>query len=746
MRTPNQRNLREWNMQAKDYTVDDVFREGQLLEIPLYQRRYIWDLESQWQPLWTDIERIAYRVLANPQEHQRPYFLGSVVIQQRPNEPGAVQRRTVIDGQQRLTTLQLLLDATHAVLMECGIKEEAEQLDSLIRNKIKSARPSFEKFKVWPMNVDQAAFEEVMSAEPPVDHKSLVHAESRFVRAHQFFTEQVRSYITAAGDDLQEQRAEALVIAMRESLKLVVISLEQSEDPQEIFETLNARGVRLTSADLIKNFLFQRLLMEGEDDSAAYNTYWHTFESPFWERLISKGRYVEPRLAIFLGQFLVSRVAEEIKVEKVFDRFKRYVEEETALSTLEILKQIHGVAETYKKIIEGSEKPEGALSVVERFVYRIHAMDTETVKPVLLHLLDPSLPEVPKSEIEKALNAIESWLVRRAVIRATSKNFNKMFPQIVGELIDNDRFTAGTYVESFLRKQTADSMYWPDDSTVRQHLTTSSIYFALTRSRLRMILEGIEDEVRNPAGEHAATPQQWCERGLLQVEHVMPTSWKANWPLGAGETEDERKERINRIGNLTLLTPTKNAAVSNGPWFGEDPKKHKRALLSANTTFLMNRALVDETTSQGWTIEQIDKRCEIMTDLFLRTWTAPAGHVVNPQTDSRAKNETKASVAKLISSGIIEVGTILELRRGVHTGKTAQVMEDGSLRLEDGSVHKSPSGAAKHIVKKNSNGWSDWGVTGTDLRLGHLWNDFVDRFSGEAEDDVEESDDDEDAD
>ena len=115
-------------MQAKDYTVDDVFREGQLLEIPLYQRRYIWDLESQWQPLWADIERIALRFLAKPKERQKPYFLGSVVIQQRPNEPGAVQRRTVIDGQQRLTTLQLLLDATHAVLMEYGIIEEAEQL------------------------------------------------------------------------------------------------------------------------------------------------------------------------------------------------------------------------------------------------------------------------------------------------------------------------------------------------------------------------------------------------------------------------------------------------------------------------------------------------------------------------------------------------------------------------------------------------------------------------------------------
>ncbi len=733
-------------MQAKDYTVDDVFREGQILEIPLYQRRYIWDLESQWQPLWTDIERIALRVLANLQEHQRPYFLGSVVIQQRPNEPGAVQRRTVIDGQQRLTTLQLLLDATHAVLMEYGISEEAEQLDSLIRNKIKSARPSFEKFKVWPMNIDQAAFEEVMTAEPPVDHKSLVHSESRFVRAHQFFTEQVRSYIAEAGEELQERRAEALVIAVRESLKLVVISLEQSEDPQEIFETLNARGVRLTSADLIKNFLFQRLLMEGEDDSAAYNTYWQTFESPFWERLISKGRYVEPRLAIFLGQFLVSRVAEEIKVEKVFDRFKLYVEEETNLSTLDVLKQIHAMAKVYEKIIEASERPEGALSTVERFIYRVNAMDTETVKPVLLHLLDPSLPAIPGDEIDKAINALESWLVRRAVIRATSKNFNKMFPQLVGELIANQRSTAGTFVESFLRSQNADATYWPDDSTVRKNLSTLGIYSTLTRSRLRMILEGIEDETRNPVGEHAATPQQWCERGRLQVEHVMPTAWRANWPLAASETEDARKERINRIGNLTLLTPTKNAAVSNGPWFGDNPKKHKRALLSANTTFLMNSALVDETGTDGWTIKQIDERGEIMTDLFLRVWPAPLGHTVDPQTDSWTKTETKASVSKLLSGGIIEVGTILELRKGLSAGKSAQVMEDGSLRLEDGTIHKTPSGAAVHIRKRSANGWVEWGLLGTNLRLSDLWNDFVDRFSGEAEDDAEDSADEEDPD
>lgn len=733
-------------MEAKDYTLDDIFRASQLLEIPLYQRRYIWDLESQWRPLWADIQRIALRALSNSQEAQRPYFLGSVVIQQRPNEVGAVQRRTVIDGQQRLTTLQLLLDATHAVLVELHVLEEAEQLEAVIRNKIKSSRPKHERFKVWPLNVDQAAFEEVMNAEPPVCHKDLVHRDSRFVRAHEFFTEQVREYLTGGQEGDLEARAESLVNAMRESLKLVVISLEQTEDPQEIFETLNARGVRLTSADLIKNFIFQRLLLEGEDDSDAYNKYWKLFETPFWEKLISKGRYVEPRLAIFLGQFLVSRVAEEIKVERVFDRFKRYVVEQAELTTLDLLRQIHSLAVEYERIVLAADQPDGALSVIERFVYRTQEMDTETVKPVLLHLIDPSLPTLPDHEIEGALGAIESWLVRRAAVRATGKAYNKIFPQLVGDLIKGARVDACRYVEGFLREQTADSLYWPDDATVRSSLTSLGIYRLLTRSRLRMILEGLEDELRNPAAEVVSTPQQSCERGRLQVEHVMPRSWSANWPLREGEDKEARQERINRIGNLTLLTPTKNAAVSNGPWFGDNPKKHKMALLKANTTFLLNSSLVDKSGPNGWTIEDIDARSASLADLFVRVWPAPPGHSVNPQADSRLHADSKASIDKLISSGLLEVGTTLDLRKGKSAGRTAQVLEGGFLKLDDGSVHKSPSGAAVHIRKRAANGWVEWGVSGSDVLLKDLWNDFVERFGGELEDDVDDDLDEEDED
>jgi len=729
---------------AKDYSVDELLAQGQQLEIPLYQRRYIWELESQWAPLWNDVRQVADRTMANPLDHQRPHFLGSIVIQQLPNDPGAVQRRTVIDGQQRLTTLQLLLDATHAVLTEIGLDEDAGQLDNLILNKITSKRPKHERFKVWPLNADQMAFEEVMSASPPVNHESLENADSRFVRAHKFFSESVRSYLIDEEANDTEARAAALVVALRVNLKLVVISLEQSEDPQEIFETLNARGVRLTSADLIKNFIFQRLIFEGEDATDAYLKYWTLFETPFWERKISKGRYIEPRVSIFLGQFLISRVADEIKVDKVFDRFKKYISESPDFTTLDLLKQIHALAVRYEALSKAADEAEGTLTPMERFLYRVQAMDTETVKPLLLHLLDPSLPAISNTQIHKALDAIESWLVRRACVRATGKAYNKLFPQIISDLLKGARADVGDFVSRFLKEQTADSLYWPDDETVRRAMSGLGLYSLLSRPRLRMILEGLEDELRNPRDKHVATPQQPCERKSLQVEHVMPRRWEKHWPLQAGESKDDRKERINRIGNLTLLTPTKNAAVKNGPWKGNDSTKHKLALLKKNTTFLLNSHLVDDVRSDEWTIADIDRRCKGLATIFIQSWPAPEGHTVNPQSDKKSKSAVKPSLDKLIAAGLLEVGTVLDLRGGKSRGREAQVLEGGILQVDDETRHNSPSGAAKHIRQRATNGWIDWGLKGTDLLLIDLWNEYAERFGADAEEDPDSNPTDED--
>jgi len=261
-------------METQVRTPQMVFMQPQRLIVPLFQRPYVWNEENQWAPLWADVTRVAERLLASPHAKHHPHFLGAVVLQQVQNQTGSMQERTVIDGQQRLTTLQVLLDAMHAELHAVGATQPAMRVEALVTN----AEPFWEqpedRFKVWPTNRDRAAFNEVMGAAPPVEYSSLKNRGARLVEAHRFFAEKARAWLSADGELFKADRAVALERSIRELLQIVVIDLTADENAQEIFETLNARGAQLTAADLIKNFIFQRLMESGVDVEVAYETNW----------------------------------------------------------------------------------------------------------------------------------------------------------------------------------------------------------------------------------------------------------------------------------------------------------------------------------------------------------------------------------------------------------------------------------------------------------------------------------------
>src|SRR3954471_6720017 len=130
---------------------------------------------------------------------------------------------------------------------------------------------------------------------------------------------------------------------------MVVIDLAADENAQEIFETLNARGAQLTAADLIKNFVFQRLSESGAPVEEAYQSKWRDFESSFWEGEVSVGRLRYPRSAIFFNHWLVARTGEEVGAREGFDRFKRFADHESGVSMDELLGQIHRAAAVYRQ-------------------------------------------------------------------------------------------------------------------------------------------------------------------------------------------------------------------------------------------------------------------------------------------------------------------------------------------------------------------------------------------------------------
>jgi hypothetical protein len=684
-----------------------VFLQPQRLLVPLFQRPYVWNLDVQWQPLWEDVIRQADRVLARVAGGIKPHFLGAVVLQQAPIGLGGLQEWTVIDGQQRLTTLQILMDAVHAVVQEAGAEQAADRLVSVIRNGSSWVQEPSEQLKVWPTNRDRGAFYEVMTALPPVDYASLQHHGETLVNAHAFFTGAARDYLAAD----PRPRADALAVALLQGLQLVVIALDTEDDAQEIFETLNGRMTPLTAADLIKNLLFQRLAREGADTEALYRQYWEHFETPFWEKLIGRGRVLLPRVSMFLSDYLIAATGEEVRPADVFRSFKRFLESDPrAANATEWLIGMSKHSLIYQQQLQESMQQTGTLSEVAQFMYRIRALDTEVANPVLLWLLDPNLEPVPEDQLSLALRSLESWLFRRAIVGVTTKNYNRVLLELLRRLRAEPRTEAGTVVEDYLVGQRPITSYWPGDAEVREALTATPIYHRLAKLRLRVILEAVEDRRRHFGIDSPYQSEMPISRGNTTIEHIMPQEWQENWKPFEGDKE-ARDLALQAIGNLTLLTGKMNSAMSNKPW------TEKRAALKKHSVLLLSER--DVSNKDMWDEKQIALRGSTIADEVIQTWPIPSGAAGVP---ALLAPSAKISVATLVIAGALSPGQVL---RGRGTEPYyATVLDNGRLEV-NGVSYGSPSGAAKAANGRETNGWWWWLVDyDGKVSLSDVWNEY----------------------
>ncbi|WP_299442121.1 DUF262 domain-containing protein [uncultured Phycicoccus sp.] len=678
-------------MKTDVLTPQTVFYLPQHLVVPLFQRPYVWDETEQWLPFWQDVARLTEMRLANP--YSAPtHFLGAVVLQAVDGQQGAVPQKNVIDGQQRLTTLQLLVDAAASVLEERGFDGLAQRFDDLTHNRA-YGHGGAATLKVTHTNADGSAFREVMDSEPPVDHSSLKHAKSRITRAHEFFTRKVDEWIGI--EPAAEDRASALMESISQGLQLVVIDLLASENSQEIFETLNARGTPLTAADLIKNFVFQRLESEGADIRLAYAEDW-PFETKFWEQDVSVGRYTMSRSSLFLSQWLGSRLGEEVSPRQTFVRFKSYVDHEAGVTMLDLLRAIKAQAELYRDWTEAAEDTSRTLSRAQLAIYRMRSGGVELLKPAMIWLYDPE-NAIPHAVADEVLAMLESWMVRRQLLRLTSADLGR----IVADIISRHRTTPADQlkaaVEAQLSRLDASSTYWPGDDDVRQHLQTEQAYSRYTRGRLRMYLEAVEDHLRSVHG------YQQVARVGYPIEHVLPQKWQTYWPVEDIEAELARSEHVHRLGNLTLLTTSLNSTVSNGPWDGESGK---RAHISAHDALLVNRPFDRQDT---WDEAAIDARTGWLTDRLLEVWPVPDGHLGEIK-DAQARDNTWVEVKHLLAAGLLAPGTILRARPGQWGAVEAVVLADGQLQIGD-RVFSTPSSAGQYAKSgKTTNGWRFWRV------------------------------------
>ncbi len=589
-------------MKADAITLLGIFESKMRLEIPLFQRQYVWTEEHQWEPLWEDISR-KFIAQMEGKTDSPVHFLGAMVFDQKQTPTVHVVKRQVIDGQQRLTTLQIFLAAFRDFCTETCCTDVADELQGYIFNKGMMPNPETDKFKVWPTQADRPQFKDVMTSgsraevlkrHPLVKQK---YARSydprpRMIEAYLFFYKQFQELFTGtekepafAGERSLAERVEVSFAALKELLKVVVIDLDNDDDAQVIFETLNARGEPLLPADLLRNFIFLRAARseKGPPIEQLYDTYWKKFDDDFWRKEVKQGRLTRPRSDLYIQHFLASKQTDDIPIKHLFAEYKSWIEQKSPYPNVEAeLAELSKQGDAFRRIVEPSPD-----DVIYPLVTFLDTFDIRTAYPLLLHLLEQDLsPE----EWKKISESMESYLVRRAMCGLTTKNYNRTFLGLT-KVLQKDG-TSAERINQALSEFKGESNEWPRDDAFRAAWNEGGAYQLLQSARLVHLLRRLDQTFLTSKSEAITI------HSALTIEHLMPQKWIEHWPLPDGKTglsyeqlEDadpksleaiatrRRNALIHSIGNLTILSQGLNTAVSNGDWKTKKPDLLKYSLL-----------------------------------------------------------------------------------------------------------------------------------------------------------------------
>lgn len=330
-------------MEAHAIPLLALFEKKMRLEVPLFQRQYVWSREHQWEPLWQDIARKFIESIEGRQDAP-VHFLGALVLDQKQTPVTHVEKRQVIDGQQRLTTFQIFIAALRDFCRAQGSDDLARECQNFTENRGMMADHSVDRFKIWPTQLDRDQFSDVILAgsreelerrHPLVTRKRARKPDPRprMIEAYLFFYKQLQFFFIGSDSEppIQQSspvaaRLEECFQALKNSLQVVTIDLQPGDDPQIIFETLNARGEPLLPADLLRNYIFLRAARAGEDQESLYKEFWYRFDDAFWREEVKQGRLTRPRSDLFMQHFLACQIGEDIPVKHLFVEYKNWIE------------------------------------------------------------------------------------------------------------------------------------------------------------------------------------------------------------------------------------------------------------------------------------------------------------------------------------------------------------------------------------------------------------------------------------
>ena len=627
-------------MDTDVHSVEQVLKEARRFMVPIYQRKYQWG-DERLQPFWDDVSTKAAEVLEN--ESKFEHYMGALILS--PVDQGSQIGRTplvqVVDGQQRLTTFQIFLAALREVARDCSRDEFIGHIEGYLKNEPKSKDTDpLTRFKLTPTLSDRHIFQDII--ELPY---SEVESKYRFLfygsrvpkntsypafRAYFLFRLWITNFarngpesdeelsfegkpgIDETGEDIEfdsiERRLESLFSAVLDRLKLVVIELDEGDDAQVIFETLNSRGEPLLAMDLVRNNIFHRAQKQKVAVEALYEELWDPFDDSWWREQAPNARPRRPRLDHFLAHVLTAETGTKISVRELYAEYRTFAEPkgkarfENVQNELKLLESYSPLYET----LEGREDSDSTLYWLGR---KLSAWQVTTAYPIAMQI---GAAEIDESEKHILAKLVYSFLTRRAICGLTTKGLNQVFQALAASFIANG--VSIDTIREFFSVRSGDSTRFPDNHEFHVGIVEGNAYSIAPRPRLVDVLWEFEKASRSHMAENTAMPPG------LWVEHVLPQTWTEEWPFDDGVVRErftyepevlERNSLIHTLGNLTLLTGGLNISSGNSSYI------EKRAKFQEHSGLFLNKWFLGR---ESWSETDIRERGEDLADKAKDIW------------------------------------------------------------------------------------------------------------------------------
>ena len=570
-------------MDAHKISIREIFTGARKLEVPFYQRAYVWK-EDQWERLMEDLAFIS--------QTPSPYFMGSIILKK-----GKVNtwdcyadKKVVVDGQQRLTTLILFFKAF------CLLSDCIDTFDKIYRLEDK------EKSIALSLGMsDIESFNNVMSS----DSKNAIdvkNSASNIIPAFNYFLTHIE--IEKYNRNIIEQ-----------NLQFVCIDLDETEDEQQVFNTINSLGVRLTTAELLKNYFYTK------EDIEQYKTDWEaTFEKDdetisYWNQEIEAGRVIKSLIDVFFEAYFQLfiqnpdyKVSADDKndysrIDHIAQSYQEFIKKYCKDDKKAVLASMAEYANKFKELFDPSciDKQMSKDIGINRINVIIFGLKNSTLIPYILyaakHVSD-------NDELNRIYKILEIYIMRRIVAKETTKNYNNLFTS----LILNKIITADDLIDKLSKDKDLSSSI-PSDKDLSEGFKSSKLTNLQAKGIIYFIEAGIRPEMSSTA-----------LLGFKQysLEHLMPKKWRNHWDKPAGESEDARDKTLLTLGNLAIITQALNASVRDSDWLTKKAgKKDNPGLDSCAAGLLTMENVLSES---AWTETKIAARAEWLYEKAKNLW------------------------------------------------------------------------------------------------------------------------------